>query len=123
MKLQVYRYNDTGDATLGLLMIDGKFECYTLEDQEQAEKVAGETRIPEGVYDLKQRFHGGHYNCYVDKYEWHSAMFQVMDVSGFTDILIHVGNKDEDTEGCLLLGSVPTSRETIGQSAVAYKAF
>ena len=49
MKLQVVRTQFGTDATNGLLFIDGKFECFTLEDQYQAVKVAAETAIPEGL--------------------------------------------------------------------------
>jgi len=31
MKLDVLRYKDDGNTTLGLLFIDGVFECYTIE--------------------------------------------------------------------------------------------
>ena len=31
-------------------------------------------------------------------------MIQVMDVPGFTDILLHCGNKHEHTSGCILVG-------------------
>ena len=36
MKLQVVRTQFGKDATNGMLFIDGVFECFTLEDQEQA---------------------------------------------------------------------------------------
>ena len=32
MELKVYRYSSQSQTTLGVLHIDGKFECYTLED-------------------------------------------------------------------------------------------
>jgi len=40
----------------------------------------------------------------------HQGMLQIMNVSGFTDILIHVGNTDKDTAGCLLVGTGANSR-------------
>ncbi len=46
MKLEVLRFADDGEATLGILFIDGVFKCFTVEDQEQkGEKVMNETRI------------------------------------------------------------------------------
>ena len=53
MKLTVVRTQFGIDATSGILLIDDKFECYTLEDQYQAVKVMHETCIPEGTYDIK----------------------------------------------------------------------
>ncbi len=47
MKLTVKRFADNGETTLGILYIDGVFECFTVEDQEQkGDKVKGETRVP-----------------------------------------------------------------------------
>ncbi len=45
MDLVVLRYNSEEDYTDGLLFVDDKFECYTIEDEERAQKVYGETRI------------------------------------------------------------------------------
>jgi hypothetical protein len=55
MKIYLLRYSSQSEDTLGLIMIDGKFECYTLEDQYRNFKVKGDTRIPEGTYKIKFR--------------------------------------------------------------------
>lgn len=124
MTISVLRYNDTGDATLGLFLIDGKFYGYTLEDEFRhvaaGEKVMHETRIPEGNYKIELRTFGGHHEKYSHRYDFHKGMLQIMDVPGFTDILIHTGNTDEHTSGCVLVGDLPTSRETIGHSVKCY---
>ena len=43
----------------------------------------------------------------------------------FSNILIHCGNTDDDTAGCLLVGNVCTQNITksgfLGQSSLAYK--
>lgn len=59
MKLQVVRTQFGKDATNGMLFIDGVFECFTLEDQEQAVKVKSETAIPLGSYNVVLRAEGG----------------------------------------------------------------
>jgi len=43
MKIQVVRTQFGIDATNGMMFINDKFECYTLEDQYQAVKVMHET--------------------------------------------------------------------------------
>lgn len=126
MELGVYRYYDSGNATLGLFMIDGLFSgAYTLEDEYRdvlgGKKVMGESRIPEGRYRVKLREFGGHHERYTQKYDFHKGMLQVMDVPGFTDILIHTGNTEKHTMGCLLIGELPSSSETIRDSVKAYK--
>jgi hypothetical protein len=106
MNINVKRYNDNGESTLGLLFIDGAFECYTLEDEARTSKVWGETRIPEGTYEIGFRTEGGHHARYMRKFgDFHKGMLHVKDVPNFEYILIHIGNDDDDTAGCLLVGS------------------
>ena len=38
-----------------MLFVNNEFECFTLEDERRAEKAKGETRIPEGVYNIVKR--------------------------------------------------------------------
>ena len=127
MKLTVVRTQFGTDATNGLLFIDGIFECYTLEDQYQAVKVMHETCIPEGTYDIKFRKTGGFHSKYSERYKnAHYGMLHIQDVPNFTYILIHTGNTDEHTSGCLIVGETQQDLEIskdgfIGSSTVAYK--
>ena len=127
MKLQVIRTQFGTDATNGLLFINGIFECYTLEDQYQAVKVMHETCIPDGTYDIKFRKTGGFHAKYTERYKnAHHGMLHIQDVPNFTYILIHTGNTDEHTSGCLIVGETQQDLEVskdgfIGSSAVAYK--
>jgi len=107
MLLTIERLFDDGDATLGILRINGKFRCFTLEDEYRAEKIAGETRIPAGFYDVKLRKEGGFHNRYSNHPRIgpiHKGMLHLQNVPGFEWILIHCGNTDEHTAGCLLVG-------------------
>ena len=127
MKLTVVRTQFGTDATNGLLFIDGIFECYTLEDQYQAVKVMHETCIPEGKYDIKFRTVGGFHDKYKKRYgNAHYGMLHLQDVPNFTYILIHAGNTDEHTSGCLIVGESQQDLDIskdgfIGHSGVAYK--
>ena len=98
-----------------------EFLCFTLEDEHREIKVMHHTRIPEGIYKLKLRKHGGFHTRYLERYgkEWHKGMIQVMDVPGFTDILIYCGNKHEHTSGCILVGDSLSPR-FLGSSRDAY---
>ena len=58
MRIDLIRFHDDGDTTCGLLYIDDVFECFIVEDQENTVKKYGETRIPEGVYDVSLRKEG-----------------------------------------------------------------
>tara|TARA_R110000851_G_scaffold10269_1_gene37230 strand:+ start:525 stop:1016 length:492 start_codon:yes stop_codon:yes gene_type:complete len=129
MKLEVIRFNQGKDSTNGILFDvtnERKFLCYTLEDESRSEKVWGETCIPEGEYCLGFRTVGGFDAKYADRFaDIHMGMLHVLDVPNFKYILIHCGNTDEDTAGCLLLGDSQENNNIkengfIGRSTQAY---
>lgn len=105
MKIKVVREKSNSDTTIGRLFIDDIFECFTLEDEYRTKKVWGETRIPAGTYQIKFRKEGGFHNKYSERFEtFHVGMLHIQDVPGFKFVLIHIGNDDDDTAGCLLVG-------------------
>ena len=129
MKLEVIRFSSEKDSTSGLLFdVTGnrKFLCYTLEDQYQTKKVMQETRIPAGEYEIKFRKEGGFHKRYTERYpDIHRGMLHVTNVPNFKWILIHTGNTDEHTAGCLLLGDTQENNQIktngfIGKSSQAY---
>ena len=129
MKLEVLRISSQQDSTSGLLFDitnERKFLCYTLEDEFREIKVMGETRIPAGTYRLSLREWGGLHERYAKRFRnLHKGMLWVRDVPDFTHILIHCGNTDEHTSGCLLLGQTQTSNRKspdgfVGRSTEAY---
>ncbi len=123
MELLVHRLPPQPDYTLGALFVNGRMECFSLEDEPRAVKVPGETRIPAGRRRVKLYTQGTKDAKYRAKYGpvWHRGMLMVEDVPGFTGILIHIGNTDDDTEGCLLVGKMALDNGTIAQSEAAYK--
>lgn len=126
MELRVIRMYSQDDFTLGALYLESKegreFLCFTLEDEHRDEKVMGETRIPAGTYRITLRTVGGHHNRYKDKFpDMHKGMLWVRDVPNFEYILIHIGNTDEHTAGCLLVGNSADMKGFIGKSTAAYK--
>jgi hypothetical protein len=131
MKLEVLRFSSQTDCTHGILFevtdIGKRFLCYTLEDEHRALKVKGETRIPAGTYNIKLRKEGGFNQRYTKKYSnIHRGMLHVVDVPGFEYILIHTGNTDEHTAGCLIVGdsqenNIILKDGFVGKSVNAYK--
>jgi len=129
MKLEVIRFNKGGDSTNGILFDvtnERKFLCYTLEDESRKEKIYGETCIPEGKYRISFRAEGGYHAKYSKRFaDIHMGMLEVCDVPNFKYILIHCGNTDEDTAGCLLVGDTQENNNIkkngfIGRSTAAY---
>lgn len=107
MELQLKRETFTDESTIGTLSIEGKFECFILEDKDRGlndnltleqilkVKVYGKTAIPYGRYEV----------------DWTmSARFKVfmpilLNVKGWSGIRIHRGNSEIDSLGCLLCGT------------------
>ena len=131
MKLKVLRFSSQEDSTSGLLFLEknGKLEflCYTLEDEYRDTKKYAETRIPAGKYNITLREEGGYHAKYSKRFsDIHKGMLWVRNVPNFEYILIHCGNTDEHTAGCLLLGdsqqnNIITKDGFIGSSTQAYK--
>jgi hypothetical protein len=96
MQLVLTRKTFTEKSTIGELADENGFICYILEDmvRSDGEKVYGETAIPQGDYDLIIRWSP----------KLNKMALELVNVPNFTNVLIHMGNKPEDTEACLLTG-------------------
>ena len=110
MKLELKRFSSQSDTTLGILFVDGEFECFTLEDEYRADKIKGETRIPAGTYKVEKReVLSGLTKKYRSKYPWFDFHFMLQDVPDFQYVYIHIGNDDDHTDGCLLVSDAVKS--------------
>jgi hypothetical protein len=126
MKILVARYNSAVEHTNSVIITDGIYDCFGLEDEHRTSKVYSETRIADGVYYLELRTEGGFHERYLSKYgpKFHKGMLWIKDVPNFEYVLIHIGNDDDDTAGCLLVGSSNSNGSNfIGASEKAYKKF
>jgi hypothetical protein len=120
MELVLTRQFGIQDATIGTLTVDGKFQCFTLEDVIRETKVYGKTAIPAGIYPVilceSPRFS--------DKYEklGRGRIVPLIDqVPGYKGIRIHVGNIAAHSEGCILVGHWPNRNEA--KIVSSHKAF
>jgi len=105
MDLKVLRYSMGEGSTQGLLLLNGQFACYTLEDKLQDHKIAGQTCIPAGRYRIALRNEGNQTLRYAKKFpDMHKGMLHITEVPSFEFIHIHIGNSVTDTDGCLLVG-------------------
>lgn len=113
MDLKLTRKWLTKESTIGELTIDGKFECFVLEDNFPTPyvKTFGKTCIPLGRYEVKITY---------------SPRFKVdmpllLAVPGFEGVRIHPGNVATDTEGCLLPGRKIEENKVL-ESKLAYNS-
>ncbi|EAM0531363.1 hypothetical protein D3O42_00825 [Campylobacter jejuni] len=103
------------------------FECFSLEEDKEGLESGKDLRIPEGNYNLKRHSPSRFENTLrsITKKD-DDTMINVYndDVPSSRAILIHWGNTDKDTQGCILLGlTKDNNNESVGQSRLACKEF
>lgn len=131
MELIVDRKWKKQSYTISNLTIDGKWFCNVLEDTDRGLdssmsldkikelKKPSITAIPRGTYEITLDVPSVKYGSSTFyKQVCNGKVPRLLNVKGFEGILIHAGNTDKDTEGCLLVGlnrvkgQVINSRET-----------
>jgi len=106
MILRLTRIARRDTYTIGKLYINGQYFCDTLEDKDrglkqgmplwdiQRMKVIHETAIPSGTYRVIVNMSP----------KFGRLLPRLEGVPGFEGILIHRGNTDKDSSGCILVG-------------------
>lgn len=116
----------TLDSTVGILSLDGKFFCYTLEDRDRqwvgseilpwtpAMKVPKQTAIPYGGYEVIINYSS----------RFKKRMPLILNVPNYEGVRIHVGNTSFDTEGCIIVGCNYDIHKPnyVGESKVAFNS-
>lgn len=129
MNITIKRIFKGDKYAIGKLYVNGIYECDTLEDTDrgltqdmplseiQSKKVYGETAIPTGTYKIDM-------NTVSPKFKDRSwAKFcggklpRLIDVPGYSGVLIHVGNKPADTLGCILVGDNKIKGQVINSTS------
>ncbi|EOX4760848.1 DUF5675 family protein [Campylobacter jejuni] len=103
------------------------FECFSLEEDKEGLESGKDLRIPEGNYNLRRHTPSRFENTLrsITKKD-DDTMINVYndEVPSSRAILIHWGNTDKDTQGCILLGlTKDNNNESVGQSRQACKEF
>lgn len=117
MEIEVKRIANRRTYCVGHLYVDGEYLCDTIEDLDRGldqswslwqitrKKVSTTTAIPTGRYRLtidqvSPKF--GKRKYYKDYCG--GKLPRLQDVKGFSGVLIHRGNSDKDSAGCLIVG-------------------
>lgn len=117
MELIVDRKWKKHSYTISNLTIDGKWFCNVLEDADRGLddsmsiakirelKKPSITAIPKGTYEITLDVISPKY-CTNSFYKQvcNGKVPRLLNVKGFEGILIHAGNTDKDSAGCLLVG-------------------
>lgn len=98
MYLLLNRISDNGTQTVGSLSLYDscnnvllRFDTLELSYNDNRQ---GKSCVPAGLYVVKQKMSYRHGNC-----------FELQNVLGRSNILIHKGNFNSDTKGCILIGN------------------
>lgn len=137
MKLLLDRKYKKSTYTIGKLYIDGVYFCDTLEDKDRglkdtdsldrikSIKVMGQTAIPCGTYKVILSRQSPKYLydwSWQAKYRFCNGFLPLIDgIKGFSGCLIHIGNDNGDTAGCVLVGK-NTQVGKVLQSTATFKA-
>lgn len=117
MEIKVRRIKKTDKATIGSLSVNGVYVCDTLEDKDRGlkstdslvdinkAKVKAETAIPSGKYNVTLKVRSPRFalKSYYKKF-CDGFLPRLLDVKGFSGVLIHRGVNENHTEGCILVG-------------------
>lgn len=130
MELIVDRKWKRQSYTISNLTIDGKWFCNVLEDADRGLddsmslakikelKKPSITAIPKGTYEITLDVISPRF-CTKTFYKQvcDGKLPRLLNVKGFEGILIHAGNTDKDTDGCLLVGQNKVKGQVINSQA------
>ena len=118
MEIRVRRIALKEKYTIGKLYINGTYFCDVLEDKvrdlnkngvfDNGEvKIANHTAIPYGTYEITMDVKSTKFSDF-EQYPWAKEydgyLPRLTNVPLFVGVLLHVGNSDVDSSGCLLVG-------------------
>ena len=125
MENKIIRVAEGKQSTLSQLYINGIFQCYLLEDKIREVKIASQTAIPTGIFELKLNTWGAKNVDYKKAFgKLHQGMIEIYGLPNFSFVYIHIGNTIKDTAGCPLCGfgfQFADGDFKVSQSVAAYK--
>lgn len=116
MELFLERKYKKDNYTIGKLYIDGKYFSDVMEDKDRnlnssmteqqikGLKVYGETAIPTGTYTIDMNTISPKFKDRSWAKPYGGKLPRLLNVKGFEGVLIHVGNIQKDSLGCILIG-------------------
>jgi len=135
MKLRLKRIACKSSYTIGKLYVDGSYFCDTIEDKDrgiddsmavekiQSAKVAKETAIPTGTYNVTLNVQSPKYKNRAQYAFCKGYLPRLLNVKGFDGILIHIGNTQRDSAGCILVGENKVAGQVINSTATFKKLY
>ena len=136
MELVLERKWKKSDYTIGILLIDNKKFCEVIEDKDRGLKDSmtteqiklikkpNMTAIPTGTYDVTLDVFSSKFgNIPFYKKICNGKLPRLLNVKGFEGILIHCGNTQLDTSGCLIVGENKVKGKVINSKITFEKLY
>lgn len=117
MKITLKRIFTNNTYTIGHLYVDGTWVCDVIEDADRglkdsmtldeikSRKIKDRTAIPQGNYKVTMNVISPRFSKKAYYKDFCGGRLpRLVGVKGFDGVLIHIGNTDKDSSGCLLVG-------------------
>lgn len=133
MELTLERRWKKDTYTIGVLSVDGKYFCETVEDKDRGLsssmplskirklKVYGKTAIPTGRYKIDMNTVSSKFRTRPWARPYGGILPRLLSVPCFGGVLIHVGNTADDSLGCILVGENKVKGGVVRSSATFAK--
>ena len=133
MNIFIKRIAKLPTYTIGKMYIDGEYISDTLEDKDRelnqdmsidqilSKKVHGETAIPTGTYSVSMNTVSPKFKNRSWAKPYKGKIPRILDVPGFQGVLIHPGNKPEESLGCIFPGENKIKGQVINSVAAFNK--
>ena len=135
LNLKIKRIAKRNTYTIGQLYIDGVKFCDTLEDTSRGLcqnmpldeinrlKIAGKTAIQTGTYSVTLSIKSPRFSTKKQYAFCKGYLPRLLNVPGYDGVLIHIGNSDKDTEGCILVGENKSVGKVLNSTATFKKLY
>ena len=135
LNLKIKRIAKRNTYTIGHLYIDGVQFCDTLEDTSRGLcqnmpldeikrlKIAGKTAIPTGTYSVTLSIKSPRFSTKKQYAFCKGYLPRLLNVPGYDGVLIHIGNSDKDTEGCILVGENKSVGKVLNSTSTFKKLY
>ena len=130
LELTIERRYFKSTYCIGKLFVEGMPLCDTLEDKDRGltqnmptaeiykKKTYGQTAIPYGRYEVRLTYSPKYATrSWAAKYK--GLIPEILEVPGFSNVRLHVGNSSADTSGCPLCGE----NKVVGRLVNSTQAF
>lgn len=132
MELTLHRKYRLSGYSIGKLYINGEYFCDTLEDTDRGLddkmseceiikiKVKDKTAIPTGTYHIDMDTVSPKFFSRAWAKPFNGKLPRLLNVKGYSGVLIHVGNLPSSTSGCVLVGKNTVKGQVTESTATFY---